>query len=112
MADTQRFIARLAAASAVHPEERRLAGRIGGALYCLCGLTGFAFSFMPGVTHAHRGVLLAMAAVGLIWGLCSIFVLDWERLPTGTGMAATAVGLVLTGIAIASSGGAQSPAWI
>jgi diguanylate cyclase (GGDEF)-like protein len=100
------------AAAVVQPEERRLAGVIAGALYGLGGLSAAALAILPGVTHAHTLVLACLAVAGAAWGCCSSVVIDWERTAPWAVLPSTLAGLVLVGVELSASGGADSPAWI
>ena len=108
----KRQLLRLARAGRVEPDEKRLAGVLGGLLYLIGAVTLALLAVLPGVTHAHRGSVLGLAAITLIWALFSIVVIDWRRAPNWLIHLSPAGGLVVIALAIASTGGAGSPAWI
>ncbi|MBV9838545.1 MAG: diguanylate cyclase, partial [Solirubrobacterales bacterium] len=89
-----------------------LAGQLGGALYLIGGLTLALFVVLPGITHAHTALLLAIAAVECGWGVCSIVAIDWAAVPRWLVHLSSGGSLPLIAVAIASSGGARSPAWM
>src|SRR5437764_8847372 len=103
---------RLAAATMVAPEERSLAGVVSGVLYAVGGLTLAPSAVLPGVTHAHWIALLAIAAVAVVWGLISGLVIHWLLAPPWLIHVSNTAAFGVIGAAVASSGGARSPAWI
>ena len=99
----------LRAAGSIPPEERVAAGRVGGLMWVIASLSVIALALvMPG---AHQAALVAMAASGCAWGTFSGLLLDYGRLPVWLVHVSAAVGTVAIAVAIALSGGAQSPAW-
>ncbi len=102
---------RLAAHLALDPEERVLAGRVSGALYAMGGLTLWSFSVLPAVSHAHPGWIIGISVLAALWGLCSLVIINWQGAGSGLIHASTLAGLVLIGVAVASSGGSRSPGW-
>lgn len=96
----------------MQPDERRLAGVVGGMLFLVGALTLPLLLMLPGVTHAHRGSVLAITVVTLAWGASSAVAIDWWRAPRWLIHLTPAGGLVLIALAIAATGGADSPAWI
>ncbi len=98
--------------AAIDPIERTQAGRLSGVLYSVGGLTLWTFLLLPGVDHSHPGWILAISAVALAWGLCSLFLLDWNRVPPWLIHLSTSAGLAVIAAEIASSGGAESPGWV
>jgi diguanylate cyclase (GGDEF)-like protein/putative nucleotidyltransferase with HDIG domain len=105
-------LSRLGPALDVRLDERRLAGVVSGVLYVLGGLTLASFAVLPGITRAHLAALFVISAVASLWGAVSICAIDWERAPWWLAHASVTVGMALIGGAIASTGGAVSPAWV
>jgi diguanylate cyclase (GGDEF)-like protein len=106
------LLSRLYAALALDPEERVLAGRLSGALYGMGGLTLWTFVLLPGVDHSHPGWIIGISAGALLWGLCSLFVVDWSSRGQWLIHVSSTVGFVVIAGEVASSGGGQSPGWI
>jgi diguanylate cyclase (GGDEF)-like protein len=94
----------------VAPEERRLAGAVSGVLYGLGGATLTLLGVLPGVSGAHRTTVLAIAAIALLWSLCATSLIDWRTAPGWLIHAGHSAALALIAVAVASSGGATSPA--
>ena len=90
-------------------EERELAGQVAGLLYLTAAATIALLLLLPGV-DADPPVVLALAAYSVIWGLCCFFVIPWRRVNPLVSHFSTGMGLVLTAIAMAATGGADSPA--
>jgi diguanylate cyclase (GGDEF)-like protein len=90
-------------------EERELAGRIAGLLYLTAAVTVTLLLVMPGV-DADPPVVLALAAYSAAWGLVCLFVIPWSRVNPLVSHFSSGMGLVLTAIAMAATGGADSPA--
>ena len=106
------WLASLNKAGSVPPPQRRLAGLLSAVLYGGGAITLALCTVLPGVTHAHRGALLIISASALIWALGSIFLVDWTRAPGWLTHVSCTLALPLIAVAIASSGGADSPAFI
>ena len=90
-------------------EERELAGQVAGLLYLTAAATITLLLFLPGV-DADAPVVLALAAYSVIWGLCCFLVIPWRRVNPLVSHFSSGMGLVLTAIAMAATGGADSPA--
>jgi diguanylate cyclase (GGDEF)-like protein len=91
-------------------EERTLAGTLAGVLFLTAGITALILLVVPGVEDAHRGWVVALAAVCVAWGIvCVAFAKPEER---GSWFwHAPAIGsLAVVGGVVASTGGAGSPA--
>lgn len=93
-------------------EERALSGAVSGAFYIIGGLTLVPLILLPGVPHAQRGWLVGLAVVACSWGACSLLLIDWKRAPRKLIHVSGIAGFAITGAAVASSGGATSPAWV
>ena len=105
-------VRRFARRAAIDPAEARLSGSVSGVLFMIGGFTAAILSVVPGVSHAHLVWLLAASGVALAWGACSLWAIDWRKVPRWLIHASGGAGFLLVAIAIASSGGATSPAWI
>jgi diguanylate cyclase (GGDEF)-like protein/putative nucleotidyltransferase with HDIG domain len=102
---------RVGALLALDPEERVLAGKVSGALYSMGGLTLWSFLVLPGVNHAHPGWIVGISVAALLWGLCSVLIIDWERSGSWLIHSSNLSGFAVIGAAVASSGGSASPGW-
>ncbi len=94
------------------PDERSLAGTVSACFYIVGGVTLLALLVLPGVPHGHRLVLLGLALVACAWGVASLLLIGWEGKPRALLHISGLVALAMIAVAVASSGGAQSPAWI
>ncbi len=110
--DVTSWLARLNKAGSVPPQQRRLAGLLSGVLYAGGAVTLAVCTVLPGISHVHRSALLTVSAFSLVWALGSIFLVDWKRAPGWLTHVSCTLGLPLIAVAIASSGGADSPAFI
>ena len=104
--------ARFVAATLVAAEERALAGRVSGVLYGVGGLTLWLSAVLPAVSGVSWPLLLAVSGAAIAWGLASAVAIRWERAPSGLIHVSTTAAFGVIGAAMASSGGADSPAWI
>jgi len=100
---------RLAAYAAIQPEERVLAGRVGGWMYALGGLTVPSFLLLRG---AHSGWILGLGGVALAVGLTMALLIDWRRAPVWLIHATAVVGFGMVAGVVASSGATASPGWL
>ncbi len=99
-------------ASAVHADERLLAGRTAGGLWTLGGATLASFAILPGIDHAHRGAVLALGAGAFAWGLIQLVAIPWRRAADWLLHASVIAGLAVIAGAVAASGGSRSPGWV
>ena len=106
------LLRRLGAYVAVDPEERVLAGRVSGALWAMGGFTLWTFVLLPGVNHSHPGWILSLSAFAALWGLWSLFVVDWGRAGPWQIHLSNVLAFVIIALEVAASGGANSPGWI
>src|ERR1019366_7050943 len=104
----ERFERRVKVAS----EERALSGSVSGAFFIIGGVTLVPLMFLPGLPHGHRLVLLALTLIACGWGASSVLLIDWYRAPRLLIHLSAMAGLVMIAAAVASSGGASSPAWV
>lgn len=91
-------------------EERALGGRLAGTLYVTGAITVTSMLAVPGVETRHWRILLVLAAVGLAWALACFLVIPWERASPLVSHFSCALGFPITAVAVASTGGAKSPA--
>ncbi len=104
-----RLIPALRSAGRIPAEERVVAGRVGGLVWVIAALSVVALAVL--MPSAHRRALVAMGVAGGAWGAFSGLFLDYSRLPVWLIHLSAAVGTAAIAVAIALSGGAQSPAW-
>ncbi len=103
---------RLISRIAVESEERALAGTVSGLLFAIGGATLSSFAVLPGVSHSHIPALLGDAALACVWGAISVLLISWEKAPRWLIHVSISSGFAAIAVAVASSGGAASPAWI
>ena len=97
---------------AIDPIERRVGGRAAGLLYTVAGASAAIYPLLPGSLHGHLVWLYLTAGLCVIWGLLTLFWIDWARMPTLATHAATLAAFAGIGVAVASTGGPRSFAWI
>jgi diguanylate cyclase (GGDEF)-like protein/putative nucleotidyltransferase with HDIG domain len=105
-------IKRLVAYAAIDPEERVLAGKVGGWNYALGGITVSSFLLLPGLGQAHWAWIAGLAAAAAGCGLIMALVIDWPTAPTWLIHVLSLVSLGMVAGVVASSGGQASPGWI
>lgn len=110
--DMKAQIARLAAVTAVEPEEKVLAGRVCAALWALGGLTGALLAVLPGLTHHHRGWVFLLAGLATGFACVLAFGTPWARTSSALIHLAVSAGFAVIAALVAASGGSRSPAWI
>jgi diguanylate cyclase (GGDEF)-like protein len=91
-------------------EERELAGQVAGLLYMTAAVTVLLLLLLPGTEVDDWPVVLALAGYSVAWGLCCFFVIPWRRVNPLVSHFSSGMGLLLTAIAMAATGGADSPA--
>src|SRR4051794_38077295 len=72
-------------------EERRLAGRISGALWLSGGLTLLVMLPMPGERIDQVGLVAAIAVLAVVWGGVLVRAVRWEHAPCRLFHASTAL---------------------
>lgn len=97
---------------AIDPIERRLGGRTGGLLFLFAGLSACTYPLLPGAAGAELGWLYAIAGTSFAWGLLSLFVIDWDSVNPYLTHVSTVSALAAVAGAVASTGGADSAAWV
>jgi diguanylate cyclase (GGDEF)-like protein/putative nucleotidyltransferase with HDIG domain len=90
-------------------EERRLAGRISGALWLSGGLTLLVMLPMPGERIERVWLVAAIAALGVAAGAVLLGAVHWDRAPRRLFHVSTALMPVAVAILQALSGGGASP---
>jgi diguanylate cyclase (GGDEF)-like protein len=91
-------------------EERALGGRLAGTLYVTGAITAVTMLALPGVKTDHWRIMLALAGIGLAWALVCFLVIPWERASPLVSHFSCALGFPITAVAVAATGGAESPA--
>jgi diguanylate cyclase (GGDEF)-like protein len=91
-------------------EERPLAGQVAGALYLTGAVTAPTILLAPGVETRHWAVIFCLAAIGLVWGTICLTLVPWDRIPPAVSLLSSGMGLPITAVGMAATGGAQSPA--
>jgi diguanylate cyclase (GGDEF)-like protein len=91
-------------------EERALGGRLAGTLYVTGAITASTIMLIPGVENTHWRIMLGLAAIGLAWACVCFFVIPWERVHPLVSHFSCALGFPITAVAVAATGGAESPA--
>jgi diguanylate cyclase (GGDEF)-like protein len=92
------------------PEEKRLAGRVAGALYLVGAATALTLLTLPHVERTHPGLVAVIALIGAVWGVACLTVVPWERAPSLVPHLSCAAGFPIAIAVVASTGGATSPA--
>ena len=90
-------------------EERELAGRVAGLLYLIAAATVALLLLVPGTPVDSLSAVLALSAVGAIWGITCLFAIPWRSVHPLVSHVSTGMGLPLTAAAMAATGGADSP---
>ncbi len=97
---------------AINPIERELGGHAGGILYIFAGISAASYPLLPGGFDGHLGWLLLIAVSSVLWGLVSLLVIDWTTMSPYVTHASTLFAQGGVAIAVASTGGSHSAAWI
>lgn len=97
---------------AIDPIERNLGGHAGGILYVFAGVSAASYPLLPGAFKGHLVWLLAIAVSSVVWGLISLLVIDWTRMNPYLTHGSTLFAQIGVGVAVASTGGSHSAAWI
>lgn len=90
-------------------EERPLAGKLAGALYLTGAATGLSLFLVPGVDITSQPALLAVIALGILWGAACLTVVPWVKAPPIVSHLSCFMGLPIAAVAMAATGGASSP---
>src|SRR3954449_5717323 len=86
-------------------EERRLAGRISGALWLSGGLTLLVMLPMPGERIERVWLVAAIAALAVAWGIGLLVAVRWEHAPRWLFHLSTAAVPVVVAVLQVLSGG-------
>jgi diguanylate cyclase (GGDEF)-like protein len=92
------------------PEERRVAGRIGGALWLAGGITLAFMLALPGGPIGEMWLVALILAFSIGWGAASVALVPWERVPPRFFHVSGALGLVFVAAFEGVTGGEESPA--
>lgn len=90
-------------------EERPLAGKLAAALYLTGSATGLLLLVVPGVDVSSVPAVLAVVGVGIVWGIAGLTVVPWTTAPPIVSHLSCFMGLPITAVAMAATGGASSP---
>lgn len=91
-------------------EVRELAGRIAAILYLIGAVTALLLIVMPGLEVSNPPALYAISGFGFAWSGVCLFVVDWRNVRPWVSHLSSGMGLPITAVAMAASGGGQSPA--
>ena len=91
-------------------EERALGGRLAGTLYVTGAVTALTMLLVPGVETSHWRIMLLLAGIGFAWAAICFLVIPWERASPLVSHFSCSLGFPITAVAVASTGGASSPA--
>jgi GGDEF domain-containing protein len=105
-----RLIATYGGARLSAPEERRLAGRISGALWVSGAATLLLMLAVPGERIEHIAVVVLVAALAVAWGAALLLLVPWERAPRRLFHISSALVLIVVALLQPLTGGEASPA--
>ena len=91
-------------------EQRELAGKIAAILYLFGAITALLLIVMPGVDVSNPAALYAISGFGFAWGGICLFAIDWREARPWVSHLSSGMGLPITAVAMAASGGWDSPA--
>lgn len=91
-------------------EERQLAGRVAGMLYLTAAATALLLLVIPGATIDSAPTVLVISAIGIVWGIVCLTVVPWKDAPPLVSHLSSGLGLPITVVAMAATGGGESPA--
>lgn len=90
-------------------EQRELAGRIAAILYLIGAVTALILIVMPESPVTNPAALYAVSGVGFAWSAVCLFAIDWRNVRPWVSHVSSGMGLPITAVAMAASGGWQSP---
>ena len=82
-------------------------GPLSGWLWLTAGLTSLVCLALPGATNQHLAVSLALIAVVLAYGVACIRLIDWDGWTVGMHASASAIAMLVAGVAVWLSGGSR-----
>src|SRR3954452_10199156 len=91
-------------------EERALGGRLAGILYLTGAVTALAMLVVPGVDTRHWQIMLVLTGIGLAWAASCFLLIRWAHASPLESLFSCALVFPITAVAVASTGGAASPA--
>jgi len=91
-------------------EERKLAGKLAGAMYLTASLCVTAMLALPGIETDHWPVVVAVSGAAALWALVCFTVIPWQRVHPLVSHLSTFMGFPATAAVVAATGGAGSPA--
>ncbi|MEY2532470.1 MAG: hypothetical protein QOF29_380 [bacterium] len=91
------------------PEERRLAGRIGGAMWLTFAVTVLLMLPIPGVSIAHPWAVILVAALAAAWGAALTVLVPWELVAPWAFHLASGLAVVVVAVVGPLTGGEASP---
>ena len=90
-------------------DEGPLADLVSGGMWLLAGVVGLIALLIPGSSHAHTGVAVAIALFAVLWGVVSFALSRADRAMTiGARAVVTALMMPIVAVALWASGGAHS----
>jgi diguanylate cyclase (GGDEF)-like protein len=90
--------------------ERELGGRIAGLFYLIFAFTVPLLVLIPGADVSNESAVLACCAFSAVWGALCLTVIPWPTVHPLVWHFSSTLGLPLTAITVAATGGADSPA--
>jgi diguanylate cyclase (GGDEF)-like protein len=91
-------------------DERRLAGQLTGVVYVVAALSVAGLLAMPHVETHATSVVAAIAGAAALWGVVTLTLVDWARIPGWAVHGSTLAGLAAATAITALTGGTGSSA--
>lgn len=83
-------------------------GPLSGWLWLTAGLTSLACLALPGASHERLPLALGLVAVVLAYAIACIRLIDWDSWTLGMHATASAIGMLVAGVAVWLSGGSHA----
>jgi diguanylate cyclase (GGDEF)-like protein len=83
---------------------------VSSALYLTGAATALMLLVTPGVSVVSPAVLVGASAVGAVWGILGLTVVPWRTAPPIVSALSSGMGLPITAVVMADTGGPHSPA--